>query len=150
MASTDILLGRGVVTLDGDDVGLCSRLTIRHQVEDVAIATWDASLFGGVGEMARRSRVFVDLRLHELTTDNRAKILDLSLSPDAIELVWTGKNAMAADCPSSTVTLTVPDLVVLPVPALALIANGLPDVALNVSSEALRPSGEAAWYTLLT
>lgn len=149
MASTDILLGRGVVTADSDDLGLCSDLRLRHDVTQVSIATWDATPIGGSAEVARRTRVFVDLTLHEMTALNRAKILDLIGDPDDFELVWTGLNTMAADCPSSSWVLTVPYFVLMPAAEVPLIASTLDDAALALTGEALRPSGTASWYTLV-
>lgn len=148
MASTDILLGRGVVTLATDDVGQCSGLVLRHQVDEVAVATWDTGMLGGAAEVARRTRVFVELTLHELTAANRAKVLDLTGDPDDVALVWTGKNANAADCATSSWTLTVPNFVLIPSPEVYLIAETFEDSSFTLTGEALRASGATSWYTL--
>lgn len=148
MAATDILLGRGVVSLGGDDVGLCSSLSIRHEVKQVAIATWDSTPIGGAAEIARRTRVYIDLSIHEMTAGNRAKLLDLVGDPDDVALVWSGHNAMAANCLTSTWTLTVPNFCLIPVENLPLIVDNLEDALVQVSGEALRASGSASWYTL--
>lgn len=148
MAASDILLGRGVVTIGGDDVGQCSALAVRHQVQEALVARWDLLTLGGTAEIARRTRVLVDLTLHELTADNRAKLLDLSLDPSAVALVWTGKNTMAADCPASSWSLSVPSFILSPLSRLALISPSFSDAELAVSGEAMRAAAATTWYTL--
>jgi len=150
MAAGDILLGRGILSLGGADVGQCSSLAIRHRVEMVPIAHWDAlaGTIGGVAEIARRTRVFIDFTLHELTASNRAALMDLAGDPDSIALSWSGKNAMAADCSASSWSLSVSSFVVTSPALVPLIARTLDGASISVSGEALRASGSSVWYTL--
>ena len=147
MASTDILLGRGVVSIGGDDCGLCSALTLRHDVDAREIATFDSVNSGGANEVAIRSRVYADMTLHELTSNNRAKLLDLARSRTAVAIAWAGKNVMAADCSTSNWTLSATGFV-LPTPALALIAPDLSAAAVELTVILRRAAAATTWYTL--
>lgn len=147
MAATDIFLGRGIVTLGGTDIGLCSSLRLRHEVQSVAIATWDSTPIGGVAEVARRTRVFVDITMHELSAANRALIWDLVDDPDELALVWTGHDPRSDTCADDDYVLSVPKWVLMPAADTQLMPKTFQDTDIELTGEALRDSGASTWYS---